>query len=219
MSCSKLCAIFFMKRKNVSGPAVGSRYDISIDYCSGLLKRERSTVAKSMPPSFLQTPLELDPSILMCLQSVVDGSATDSSKMVTDDMNHLKFLVFLGAQGKEYIDVIHDMFPPHFEQLVFVSLNIATKYANDPSYHCANTHMCKELASYFKILDPLGGGTYPLDYLIVTDSNLLVRCKLPIRVGQHYRPDQRFAVNLLQLQGLVDEYLQFFMQSHITISL
>lgn len=207
-----------MKRKNEnSDNIVGNRYYISIDCYSS--KRALGLASDRLPSSFLTDAHMLDTSIQKSLQSVVDGSAVDSSKMETDDLNHLKFLVFLGAQGKEYIDEIHHMFPPHFDSLVFVSLNIDAKFALDPSIHCSDSQMCKELASHFNILDPLGGGTYPLNYLIVTDSDLLVRCKLPIRIGTYYRGHQRFGVNLSQLQGLIDEYLQFFMHNHLTLPL
>lgn len=129
--------------------------------------------------------------------------------MEVDSLHELKFLVFLDAQGKEFMDVIRGMFPAHFDSLTFVLSNISPRYTADPHFRCATLEACKELAAFFNILDPLGGGLYPLNYLIVTDEALVVRCKLPIRVSRFCAPHQRFGVSLLELQGLVDAYLDF----------
>lgn len=184
-------------------------------------KRDKnSALVSKIPSTFLQNdPWLLDEWVLMALQSVIDGSIHDKTLMETDSVSHLNFLVFLDAQGKEYINDIREMFPRHFEPLVFVSLNIDTDQFENLRVHCSSTERCKELASYFNILDPLGGGTYPLNYFIVTDSDLLVRCKLPLRINPHYGSHQRFGVSLSELQALIEEYLEFFSRNHVSITL
>lgn len=195
------------------------RYDITVDYVEKPLKKEKGPLVVSKPSSFLEkNSWLLDKWVLMTLQSVIDGSCVDKSCMETDPTKHLNFLVFLDAQGKEYISEIRQMFPNHFDSLVFLSLNIETSNLDSLRIHCSSTQRCKELAQYFNILDPLGGGTYPLNYLIVTDSDLLVRCKLPLRVGFRYGPHQRFGISLHQLQALIEEYLEFFAHSEISIA-
>lgn len=193
-------------------------YDITIDYVDQPTKKDRNSTVR-LPAAFLQNELwMLDKWVLMALQSVIDGSCADKTCMETDNINHLNFLVFLDAQGKEYITDIRDMFPNTFDLLVFVSLNINAENFDTLRIHCSSTEKCKELALYFNILDPLGGGTYPLNYLIVTDSDLLVRCKLPLRIGWHYGPHQRFGVSLSELQGLIEEYLEFFTLNRFSIA-
>lgn len=184
------------------------------------LKKEKPASNNSLPSTFLKhNSWLLDKWVLLALQSVIDGSCVDKSCMETDPANQLNFLVFLDAQGKEYINEIRQMFPEHFEQLVFLSLNIDSSQFDIHRIHCSSTLRCKELAQYFNILDPLGGGMYPLNYLIVTDLDLIVRCKLPLRVGAHYGPHQRFGVSLSQLQTLIEEYLDFFARSNISITI
>lgn len=203
-----------LQTKRKLGSAVIDRCEISID-----IKRDKSEKSKRYPTSFLhKDAFHLDHWVLNSLQMTKEGGAVDRSRMEVDNENHLTFLIFLGAQGKEYIDEIQHMFPPSFDALVFVSLNIDSRFTRDPSMHWSDSETCKELATYFNILDPLGGGVYPLNYLIVTDSDLVVRCKLPIQIGRFYSPHQKFGVSLSELQGLIDEYLEFFMQHHITIS-
>lgn len=177
-----------------------------------------SVASRRVPPTFLEKEsLPLDMWVQVSLQQVMESSATGSSRMDLDNTEGLHFLVFLGAQGKEFIDVIRDMFPKHFDPLVFVSLNIDARFLENPQFHCLDTETCKELARYFEIMDPLGGGDYPLNYLIVIDSDLVVRCKLPIRIGHYYTPHQKFGISLPQLQSLIDEFLDFFMEHKITI--
>lgn len=208
-----------MKRNHecTSSPVV-NRYDITIDYVDQPAKKERNSTVR-LPAAFLQNELwMLDKWVLAALQAVVDGSCSDQTCMETDDINHLNFLVFLDAQGKEYITDIRQMFPQSFDLVVFVSLNINTEDFDTLRIHCSSTERCKELALYFNILDPLGGGSYPLNYLIVTDSDLLVRCKLPLRIGLYYGPHQRFGVSLSELQALIEEYLEFFTVNHFSIA-
>lgn len=199
-----------MKRKYCS-QVIG---EITIDY----VKKDR-LITEKYPSSFIdKDAVLLDSWVTKVIQAVMEGSSVDTSRMEVDDEKRLNFLVFLGAQGKEYINDIKQMFPLHFEGPLFLSLNIDRRITLDPSIHCADMEKCKQLAAYFNILDPLGGGAYPLNYLIVTDSDLIVRCKLPIRIGQFYGPHQKFGVSLDQLKGLIDEYLDFFMKHHITIT-
>lgn len=184
-----------------------------------LSKCMRSSVAtRKMPPSFLEKDgLSLDLWVQNSLHQVMESSTTGAPRMDMDHIEGLHFLVFLGAQGKEYIDEIRRMFPKHFDPLVFVSLNIDSRFREDPQFHCLDSETCKKLARYFEIVDPLGGSNYPLNYLIVIDSDLVVRCKLPIRIGPYYCPHQKFGVSLSQLQGLIDEFLEFFMEYKVTV--
>lgn len=208
------------RRHDITSNPVVNRYDITINYVNNPHKKDKSSsMVSRTPSSFLQNdPWLLDEWVLMALQSVIDGSCADKTCMETDNLDHLSFLVFLDAQGKEFISDIRDMFPRHFDSLVFVSLNIDARPFDSRRIHCSSTERCKELALYFNILDPLGGGTYPLNYLIVTDSNLLVRCKLPLRIGPYYGPHQKFGVSLSQLQVLIEEYLDFFSNNHLSIA-
>lgn len=208
-----------MKRKHDHATSsVVNRYDITIDYVEQPTKKDKNSNVR-LPASFLQNELwMLDKWVLLALQSVIDGSCGDKTRMETDDVNHLNFLVFLDAQGKEYITDIRQMFPQNFDLLVFVSLSINPENFDTLRVHCSSTEKCKELAQYFNILDPLGGGSYPLNYLIVTDSDLVVRCKIPLRIGSHYGPHQRFGVSLSELRALIEEYLEFFTLNHISIA-
>ncbi|KAF3987300.1 hypothetical protein FT663_04505 [Candidozyma haemuli var. vulneris] len=207
-----------MKRRG-EDPVVSERpnsYSNSDDL--GSAKCIKTTACRRIPPSFLEKEgIPLDSWVQVSLQQVMESTATGTSRMDMEHVDNLNFLVFLGAQGKEYIDVIRDMFPKHFDPLVFVSSNIDSRFTENPYFHCSDTETCKELARYFEIMDPLGGGNYPLNYLIVIDSDSVVRCKLPIRIGSHYCPHQKFGVSLPQLKGLIDEFLDFFMEHSITI--
>lgn len=204
-----------MKRPVAPRHAPAETYDINLT----VLKRSKNLHQIHIPASFvLYNPLRLNDVALDLLHAVMAGSRTDDSIMEIDTTNRLTFWVFLDAMGKEFIQELRSIFPRNFDNLVFVSLSIDPEYVNNPSYHCSDTDTCKQLTAYFEISNPLGGGIYPLNYLIVTDTHNLVRCKLPIRLGSRYGRHQSFGVDLDQLKGLVDEYLEFFMKSHIRIS-
>ncbi|EGW29979.1 uncharacterized protein SPAPADRAFT_63604 [Spathaspora passalidarum NRRL Y-27907] len=132
----------------------------------------------------------------------------------------LKFIFFLGVQGKEFIETIQEKFPENIS-VMFIT-------ANEPN-HCSN-QQCHILANHFQIMDPVGGGTYPLDYLYVVYDDK-VHCKLPlitnpqnkfqrsisrankkpyagmgVGVSQHLN----FGIELNDLPSIIEEYINFF---------
>lgn len=126
------------------------------------------------------------------------------SRMQVDGGLGPVFLFFLGAQGKEYIRDIRRKFPVNFMSVVFVSSNIET--TSDDCY-CVDSAQAAKLSAYFHLVDPLGGGTYPLDYMVVLDSQLQVRSKVPVRIGARYHGYQKFGTSLGELDALINETL------------
>lgn len=167
-------------------------------------KKERLTV-RHAPPLYIENAMTLDHWVVTLLFSEI----YKENIMEVYNLKYFTFLLFLGAQGKEYIPEIRETCLQGTETLIFVSLNINTKSIKGRSISYIDNEICKSLASYFDILDPLGGGVYPLDYLVVADKNLKVRCKVPIQICKSRQVHQKFCIDLSQLKGFLEEYLIF----------
>ena len=152
-----------------------------------------------------------------------------------DDNNnncYFQFIFFLGAQGKEFIPTIKNQFPFNNNNNNNISIIfITSNYTSSDSVGCTNDQ-CKQLMEFFKIKDPMGGGLYPLDYLIIIHENK-VHCKLPIKfntnintinntnsiINNHFNHFKirkmisglyfKFAINLNELPLLIDEYINY----------
>lgn len=157
------------------------------------VKRERRPGAKA-PDTLLPNPITLTQQSQSLLNPYLGAS-------------HLRFVVFLDAQGKEYVSELSTLCRRHLAQMVF-----CTAY-EDPTSIAKNrftdTHTCKTLAKELRILNPVGGGAYPLNHLVVLDALSAVHCMLPIRLGRYYGPHQRFGVSLRELPGILEEYELF----------
>lgn len=120
----------------------------------------------------------------------------------------LRFVFFLGAQGKEYIWDIWHMFPQN-TGVLFVLSSLDEWEFSDASVRFTTSSQCKQLTADFGVVDPLGGGLYPLDYLAVMDGDM-VRARLPIRFAGWLRGHDRFGVGYAELEALIGEFLLFF---------
>lgn len=129
---------------------------------------------------------------------------TMTNRMQVSDSMGAVFLFFLGAQGKEYIGDIRRKFPANFLSVVFVSSNIGNRF--DDCY-CVDAAPGAQLTNYFHLVDPLGGGLYPLDYMVILDSQLQVRSRVPVRIGPRYHGYQKFGTSLAELDALINEAL------------
>lgn len=120
-----------------------------------------------------------------------------------------KFIFFLGAVGKEYIDDVHSIASSPYISSIFVS---SVAFSEAQKYFPVSTDSeCNKLSSFFQILDPLGGGIYPLDHILVVDVNDLVRSLLPIRICRNsfHSPHEKFGVDFEKLPGLLEEYKHY----------
>lgn len=154
----------------------------------------------------------------------LDAHKTDMMVIDSIRITTTRYVFFLGVQGKEHIEDISSAIPSHNENdadTIFVSSNLLSVNGR----HTSNNIQCSELTSYFKILDPLGGGSYPLDYLVIIDGNDQVRCKIPLVINNqnifqrtlNARKDRSgisthltFGISLDQLAGFLEEYNQYF---------
>lgn len=173
-----------------------------------IITKKPHPIGKSCPPCYIHLAITLPPSIQFLL-TTTNSANTTTWDFVSENHKRLRFLIFLGAQGKEYIETILAMFPGSFSGVMFLTSSI--------DQECLNSHViistgqtCKQLAKYFNVMDPLGGGVYPLDFLIVADSDNNVRCRVPIRLNKHYSSFQKFGVDLDQLPGVINELLHYF---------
>lgn len=126
---------------------------------------------------------------------------------MNNDESYFKYIFFLGAQGKEFIASIQEQFP----------FNIPVLFITSNSFGCTNPQ-CQELMTYFGIKDPLGGGMYPLDYLLIVHDDK-IHCKVPINfTGSNNRGNNlhggipghlKFSVGLNELPSLIEEYIKY----------
>jgi len=143
-----------------------------------------------------------------------------------NDENPITFLFFLGVQGKEYLDNIIQKFPVSYhESVVFTSLNIEPSSLSS-GYHVniSNNEQCSSLTSNLRVLDPLGGGVYPLDFLFIIDRNNNIVCSVPLIISGNNRHVNHqisyngggiprhlnFSIEIAQLDGFIDEYIHYF---------
>lgn len=196
-----------MKRKNDFIWSINS-IGVKENKTNKLRHKKERTTARHEPPMYIKNAMTLDKWVVAVLRSKL-YSGIDSNEMQIDSLTYLTFIIFLGAQGKEYIGDIQKIRPQCSEFLIFVSLNMQTKLINGRSISCIDDENCKMLASYFDILDPLGGGVYPLDYLVVADKSSKVRCKVPIQICRSRQGHQKFCIDISQLKGFLEEYSIF----------
>ncbi|KAG7665040.1 uncharacterized protein J8A68_001448 [[Candida] subhashii] len=122
------------------------------------------------------------------------------------------FIFFLGVQGKEHIPFIQSLFPE----------NISTAFISGNISQCTNAQ-CISLSQYFHIMDPIGGGLYPLDYLYIISDNK-INCKIPIIINHQNRflrsistnknksgisSHLNFGIELNELQVFINNYLEY----------
>lgn len=132
---------------------------------------------------------------------------------MTDIEGTNKFLFFLGVQGKEYIDDIEKRFKNYGWSIpLFISANIDVGSRHHTQDLYSTNEQCRALGSYFGLMDPIGGGLYPLHYLLVLDRFDHLRCKLPIQVNQWVSPQERFGVNIRDLGAVVESYIMYLEQ-------
>lgn len=164
------------------------------------VKVSRSESPEAHHPSSVIDSLKattLDPHIVNLLHGINNG---------TD----IQYIFFLGAQGKEFIAEIKNKFPKFFNSIIFVSSNLDNYHFRNLPVHLATTAECKQLSRYFQVIDPLGGGNYPLNYLFVIDSRYRVRVQVPVKIGNGYYGHEKFGINFNDLDGLIEEYMRYF---------
>ncbi|CAI5760280.1 unnamed protein product [Candida verbasci] len=176
-------------------------YDVEIDVYSPLqlqlqlqsqlqlptFKKFKSIIKKP-PCSYIESSsqIEIPHNLLECL-----------NQNMNNDTN-FKALLFLGVIGKEYIQDIQSEFD--------YSINIYYITANN-DYDGTN-EVCKMLSNYFEILDPIGGGIYPLDYLVIIHNNKII-CKIPVNYQKH------ISSNFLHFNFLHFNCIKSFIQDYI----
>lgn len=169
-----------------------------------VLKKERFNQQVRMPATLMEPrPLHNDTSRLLERVGV---------------SQNVQFFVFLDPQGKEYINHISIICIRFLSDIVFVSQGMATNTTNGQEifrYLDSDTSKC--LAKELGIIDPLGGGSYPLNYLVVVASGL-VHCMLPIRIGNRCGKLQRFGICMSELDGILEEYLDYFSSQDVVIT-
>lgn len=155
------------------------------------VKRERYPGARA-PNTLLPEPIPL--------------SSESKSLLNLQEPAQFHFIIFLDAQGKEFVSDIATLCLRHLSQTIF-----CTSYEDftTKSYRMTDTQTCKVLAKELKILNPIGGGAYPLNHLVVMDALGVVYCRIPIRLGRYYGSHQRFGTSLLELPGILEEYEMF----------
>lgn len=124
-----------------------------------------------------------------------------------------KFLFFLGVQGKEYMNDIEERFADSGWSIpLFISANIDFAKRHHSGDFYSTNEQCRALGSYFGIMDPVGGGLYPLHFFMVIDRFDRLRCKIPIQVNRWVSPQERFGVNMRDLNALVEAYVMYLDQ-------
>lgn len=129
--------------------------------------------------------------------------------------DELKFLLFLGVVGKNVVQDIKENLPALETKMIIVSSGFDEKEAailSSSKCYVTDDDQCQQLSKYFKVLDPLGGGIYPLDFLLVIDSRGYLRSQIPIRIclQQRYNPHETFGVDMENLTILLQEYKEYF---------
>lgn len=181
-----------MKRKATFDKSIPN-YEISVTY----VKRERPNIQNKVPVSHLASPIPL-------------SKETAKSLRTLQNTNPIQFLFFLDAQGKEYVDDIAELCSPFKSQMVFVTLDMGPDTA-DSVVDYVGTDTCKNLSKELGLLDPLGGGSYPLNYLVVIRDNHVL-CMVPVRIGRRYLGGhQRFGTCLAEVPGILEEYLNYYL--------
>lgn len=118
------------------------------------------------------------------------------------------FMFFLGIEGKEQVA---EMDYISYKNVLYVSSNMETLADKIQQVACTSNKQCYQISSHFGILDPLGGGSYPLNYMVVIDSDWKIRCQLPIRMNPKIHGNhEKFGVSFNELAAVVDQYMMYF---------
>lgn len=144
--------------------------------------------------------------ILECLSRRKDNE--NDLEMVSVTSFEPIFMFFLGVEGKDHVSEMQYL---NYDNVLYVSSNIETLAEKVRCTAHTSNRECHQIASYFGILDPLGGGSYPLNYMVVVDSEWRVRCKMPIRMNPRvHGSHERFGASFEELGAVVDQYMAFF---------
>lgn len=204
-----------------------------LDYSSNQDNHSRFLNAKSRHktknirvPLYMVQPhdaMTVEPWVVTMMKLILEArDNTDSHKMVednaiTNDLPNVTFAFFLGAQGKEFIQEIKDMFPLYLNSMMFISSSLDEYYFPNRIIHRTTSRQCGLLTSYFQLNDPLGGGIYPLNCLLVIDSDHLIRAKIAIRFNRSLYAHEKFGVSFNELENLIDDILQAFTEQDLNL--
>lgn len=117
-----------------------------------------------------------------------------------------KILLFLDAQGKQYIESFQLMLESFNLLIIYVSYGLDKDDINDNAI-LVDDQQCVTLSKYFKVLHPLGGGVYPINHLTII-SNDLVRVEMPLRLNA-FNPHEKFGLSINDLISFLDETIAF----------
>lgn len=128
-----------------------------------------------------------------------------------------KILIFLDAQGKQFIKELDHQLNFQFKMpVIFISsgsINPVDQHHNQHDQHdqhpiiYASNDDCVKLSKYFSVLDPLGGGIYPLNRLLLVSDNL-VRVNIPLKLNYN-NPFEKFGLLLNELAGILQEIIPY----------
>lgn len=162
---------------------------------------------KSKPQFSTNPPTNFIPSSKAEIISKEISYLLDSIFPIDQDDSYFKYIFFLGAQGKEFIEPIQEQFP----------FSIPVLFITSNGSRCTNSQ-CQQLMNYFEIKDPLGGGMYPLDYLLIIHNDR-IHCKIPINFSRSINRvhnsrgripgHMKFGVGLNELPSLIEEYINY----------
>lgn len=114
-----------------------------------------------------------------------------------------KLLVFLDAQGKQYVQEFEQTV---LRQFLVPVIFVSSGWAEVLPQHTSD-EQCRELSKYFSVLDPLGGGSYPLNRLVFVCDNM-VRMNVALRLN-YFNRFEKFGVRLEDLGGVLQETIPY----------
>ncbi|ODV79051.1 uncharacterized protein CANTADRAFT_244282 [Suhomyces tanzawaensis NRRL Y-17324] len=154
----------------------------------------------------------------VCIAPSLEFSRAQNDTQLLDPFT---FIFFLGSDGKEYIDLIRN-------KMSFASILIVTSNCELKSFRCGPPFMitdniqCHRISSALNVLDPLGGGCYPLNYLMIADLKMKIRFKVPILTRVHTSSHRirgksfmleggstyaRFGLQIGQLDSFIEDFM------------
>lgn len=183
-----------------------------------IIKRKRECGCGIRPASYeMNSTSVLHDLVIAILRFIFKKQAMYEDLMQIDPADpgsgeNFQLLFFLDGQGKERVGVIAQMLL-RFSHIsaVFISSNIdiPSQSRKLGLFVFLDVQECKILSQKMGLMNPLGGGLYPINYLLVVDSHNIVRHKAPLRFSHCYSAYQKFGLTLTQLEGLVEEYSAF----------
>lgn len=181
---------------------------------NGKVKRESVLNSRKLPSFYIaKNAPALNDLAALIIQSIWKRHYDKCSLMDTDMINSglYVFLFFLDAQGKEQMSSIREMIKLFLGiAAIFISLNISiAEEETSSSITSLNTKECKSLSRQLCLLDPLGGGEYPVNYLIIMDKTQVIRYQAPLKFSHCYSAYQKFGLQPSQLHGIIEEYSNF----------